>query len=86
MKKKTDEEKLLPAAHLCVSQFRRRMLGIHQGLAGKKHLQTYMDDFVLRFNRRTSKSRGNVFYRLLEQAVCYAATPYRERVAAVAGS
>lgn len=81
VKRKQDEEKLLPAVHLCVSQFKRWMLGIHQGVVGKKHLQTYMDEFVFRFNRRASKSRGKVFFRLLEQAVSYTATPYRELVA-----
>ena len=83
--KKNREENLLPAVHLCVSLFKRWMLGIHQGLVQKKHLQYYMDEFVFRFNRRTSASRGKVFYRLLEQAVRYPATPYRALVTASAG-
>ena len=29
----------------------------------------YLDEFTFRFNRRDSKSRGKLFYRLLQQAV-----------------
>ena len=34
-----------------------------------EHLDAYLDGFVFRFNRRTSGSRGMLFYRLLQQAV-----------------
>jgi len=33
------------------------------------HLDYYLDEFTFRFNRRTSGSRGLLFYRLLQQAV-----------------
>ena len=33
------------------------------------HLDAYLDEFVFRFNRRTSSSRRMLFYRLLQQAV-----------------
>ena len=29
----------------------------------------YLDEFTFRFNRRKSKSRGKLFYRLVQQAV-----------------
>jgi len=45
------------------------MLGTHQGSVDEEHLQAYLDEFVFRFNRRRSRSRGLVFYRLLEFAV-----------------
>jgi hypothetical protein len=32
-------------------------------------LDYYLDEFVFRFNRRTSGSRGLLFYRLIQQAV-----------------
>ena len=66
--KKKDEDKLLPSVHLVISQFKRWTLGIHQGLVNNKYLQVYIDEFVFRFNRRKTKSRGKVFYSLLEQA------------------
>jgi len=28
----------------------------------------YLDEYTFRFNRRTSASRGKLFYRLIEQA------------------
>jgi transposase-like protein/ribosomal protein L37AE/L43A len=84
VKTKKNEEDLLPSVHLCISLFKRWMLGIHQGLVQKKHLQFYLDEFVFRFNRRKSKSRGQVFYRLLEQVVCCPVTTYRELVASPA--
>jgi hypothetical protein len=40
-----------------------------------------MDEFVFRFNRRRSRSRGLVFYRLLELAVGHDPVRYRDIVA-----
>lgn len=62
---------LLPNAHRVASLLKRWILGTHQGSIGKEHLQTYLDEFVFRFNRRTSRSRGLLFYRLLQQAVSH---------------
>jgi len=31
------------------------------------HLDYYLDEFTFRFNRRTSRSRGKLFYRLVQQ-------------------
>jgi hypothetical protein len=35
----------------------------------QEHLAYYLDEYTFRFNRRTSNSRGLLFYRLLQQAV-----------------
>jgi len=43
--------------------------GTHQGAIGPQHLDDYLDEFTFRFNRRKSKSRGKLFYRLAQQAV-----------------
>ena len=40
-----------------------------------------IDEFVFRFNRRRSRSRGRVFYRVLELAVAHAPVRYRDLVA-----
>jgi hypothetical protein len=45
------------------------LLGTHQGAVSHKHLDYYLDEFTFRFNRRRSKSRGKLFYRLAQQAV-----------------
>lgn len=39
-----------------------------------------MNEFVFRFNRRTARSRGHVFYRLLQLAVDHDPVRYRQLV------
>jgi len=39
-----------------------------------------LEEFIFRFNRRTSRSRGLLFYRLIEQAVATSPMPYQEMV------
>lgn len=34
-----------------------------------EHLGYYLNEFAFRFNRRVSRSRGLLFYRLLQQAM-----------------
>ena len=65
---KTKSE-LLPRVHLVISHLKRWMIGTHQGAISHKHLDYYLDEFTFRFNRRRSKSRGKLFYRLAQQAV-----------------
>ena len=61
-------ENLLPLANRVTSLLKRWLLGTHQGAVRPTHLDYYLDEFTFRFNRRTSRSRGLLFYRLLEQA------------------
>ena len=61
-----DPGELLPAVHRVASLAKRWLLGTHQGSVEETHLQSYLDEFVFRFNRRRSHSRGLVFYRVLE--------------------
>jgi transposase-like protein len=62
-------ENLLPLAHRAASLLKRWLLGTHQGAVRGSHLDYYLDEFTFRFNRRTSGSRGKLFYRLVQQAV-----------------
>jgi len=62
-------ENLLPLANRVASLLKRWLQGTHQGAVGHAHLDYYLDEFTFRFNRRESKSRGLLFYRLLQQAV-----------------
>ena len=66
--KKTASE-LLPHVHRVISLLKRWLMGTHQGAVSHKHLDYYLDEFTFRFNRRKSKSRGKLFYRLAQQAV-----------------
>lgn len=60
---------LLPLANRIASLLKRWLLGTHQGAVEHSHLEYYLDEYTFRFNRRTSKSRGLLFYRLISQAV-----------------
>lgn len=59
----------LPAVHRVAALLKRWLLGTHQGSVQRHQLDFYLDEFTFRFNRRSSRSRGLLFYRLLEQAV-----------------
>jgi hypothetical protein len=74
-KKKTPSE-LLPRVHRVISLLKRWLLGTHQGAVSQKHLDSYLDEFTFRFNRRRSKSRGKLFFRLAQQAVAVDPVPY----------
>jgi transposase-like protein len=70
------DQDLLPGVHRVAALFKRWVLGTYQGKIDTKHLPRYLDEFVFRFNRRTSESRGLLFYRLLQNAVQAKAVPY----------
>ena len=53
---------LLPLANRIASLLKRWLLGTHQGAVEHSHLEYYLDEYTFRFNRRTSKSRGLLFY------------------------
>lgn len=72
--------RLLPRVHQVASLLKRWLLGTHQGAVSPKHLDYYLDEFTFRFNRRKSRSRGKLFYRLLQQAVQVGPAPYRNLV------
>jgi transposase-like protein len=68
-------ENLLPKAHRVASLLKRWLLGTYQGAVRPSHLGYYLDEFTFRFNRRTSGSRGKLFYRLVQQMVAIAPVP-----------
>ena len=78
-KSKTASE-LMPRVHHVVALLKRWLMGTHQGAVSLEHLDAYLDEFTFRFNRRTSRSRGKLFYRLLEQAVAVEPVPYKSIV------
>ena len=56
----------LPATHMAFSLVKRWILGTLQGSVSPEHVQAYFDEWVFRFNRRHSRSRGLLFYRLMQ--------------------
>ena len=65
----TPAHESMPGVHRVASLLQRWMMGTHHGAVQPRHLNYYLDEYVFRFNRRTSRSRGLLFYRLLQQAV-----------------
>ena len=59
----------LPRVHRVAALLKRWLLGTHQGSVAPAHLDAYLDEFVFRFNRRTSAARGLLFHRLLTAAL-----------------
>lgn len=76
----TGGEHLLPNVHRIISLLKRWLRGTHQGAIGHEFLDYYLDEFTFRFNRRTSRSRGKLFYRLLQQVVQVDPAPYHSIV------
>lgn len=75
-RRKRREDDLLPHVHRVASLLKRWLMGTHQGAVSHEHLDYYLDEFTFRFNRRTSASRGKLFYRLVQQAVQVDPRPY----------
>jgi transposase-like protein/ribosomal protein L37AE/L43A len=71
---------LLPRVHRVVSLLKRWLLGTHQGAVSLEHLDYYLDEFTFRFNRRRSRTRGKLFFRLVQQAVAVEPATYASMV------
>jgi len=72
---------LLPRVHRVAALLKRWLLGTHQGRVSHTHLDDYLNEFTFRFNRRLSRHRGKLFYRLLQQAVAIQPVPHTRLVA-----
>jgi len=71
---------LLPRVHRVISLLKRWLIGTHHGAVSRKHLDYYLDEFTFRFNRRSSKHRGKLFFRLVQQAAAMEPRPYRSLI------
>ena len=56
-------------------------MGTHQRAISHEYLGYYLDEFVLGFNCRYSRSRGKLFGRLVQQAAAVEPVPYRSIIA-----
>src|SRR5450759_2485386 len=74
----------LPGVHRVAALLKRWILGTHHGSIQPEHLDAYLDEFVFRFNRRSSASRGMLFYRLLQQAVVTEPVTYSDIIQSAA--
>jgi len=71
---------VMPGVHRIAALLKRWLLGTHQGAVSARHIDYYLDEYTFRFNRRSSRSRGLLFYRLLEQAVQADPTTYANMI------
>ncbi len=71
---------LLPFCHQVAGLLKRWLLGTHQGAVSHEHLDYYLDEFTFRFNRRTSRHRGKLFYRLVQQAAAVEPVPVKSLI------
>jgi transposase-like protein len=71
-------DNLLPLCHREASLIKRWLTGTHQGAVSHEHLGYYLDEYTFRFNRRTSRYREKLFYRLLQNAVALDAVSYQD--------
>ena len=78
-----EASKLMPRVHRVASLLKRWLLGTHQGGVAYYYLPYYLDEFTFRFNRRKSKSRGKLFFRLMQQAVTTPPKTYESMVRSV---
>lgn len=71
----------LPGVHRVAALLKRWLEGtLHYG-SSAEHLAYYLDEFTFRFNRRSSGSRGLLFYRLLTNAVTTPPAPLKSLIA-----
>jgi len=76
-----DQASILPGLHMLASLLKRWLIGtLHYGIAAQ-HLPYYLDEFTFRFNRRDSRSRGLLFYRMLQQAMSTDPQPLQDLIA-----
>lgn len=75
-----DKDSVLPGVHRIAALVKRLMLGTFQGRFGPSHLQSYLDEYIFRFNRRKSRYIGRKFMRIVQQVVASPRISYREIV------
>jgi len=78
-------DNLLPHCNRVAALLKRWLMGTHQGAVSHDHLDYYLDEYTFRFNRRTSRYRGKLFYRLIQQAVAIDPVRYSDLVTQTRG-
>ncbi len=68
----------MSGVHRVASLLKRWLLGTYQGAVQPKQLDYYLDENTFRFNKRKSRSRELLFYRLLEQSIVTKPLTYKQ--------
>lgn len=69
---------ILPNVHKIASVLERWLLGIHQHYVSKNKLEYYLDELTFLYNHKTIKSRGLLFFLLIEQGIRHVPVLYNE--------
>ena len=72
------ETDALQTVHWVVSVLKRWLLGTHGGAVKTKHLQSYLDEFTFRYNRRKTNGVARITARTIEQLVAKPARTMRD--------
>jgi len=68
---------ITPNVHIIASLVKRWLLWTHQKyLAKHGYLQSYLDEYTFRYNRRNSKNRGKLFEIIMKQIISTSPTTY----------
>lgn len=59
----------LQHAHFAMALLKRFWIGTYHGGISRKYLQTYLDEFEFRYNRRNTQGVGRIMARLLQHLV-----------------
>jgi transposase-like protein len=78
--RRKEASRLMPRVHRIAGLLKRWLLGTHQGAVAPQQLSYYLDEYTFRFNRRKSKSRGKLFFRLMQQAASTSPKTYNTLV------
>lgn len=70
-----NQDEILPRVHRVISNLKTWLQGTHRGVS-EEHLQTYLEEFTFRFNRRRTPMAA--FQTLLGLGSAQAPTTYRE--------
>ena len=73
-----DKDSVMPGVHLVSSLLKGWLTGTLHYAVSAHQLAYYLDEYTFRFNRRNSRSRGMLFYRLIEQALATGPVPLRD--------
>lgn len=80
VRENVNTDNMLPSCHRVAALLKRWLLGTLQGAVSHEHLPYYLDEFTFRFNRRKSRHRGKLFYRLLQQAMAVEPVPLKSMI------
>lgn len=70
-KAEKQENDHLQLIHWTAANLKRWLLGTHHGAVSPKHLQSYLDEYAFRFNRRKTGGVARIAARCLENFVVY---------------